>query len=69
MRQGVSGSLQGFSVRLAGQVGLMDSICQADHATRFTDVNLVVEATVVIAATSGIQEGATDAGHDGVDEG
>ena len=67
MRLGISNSIQSFPVKFTGQVGLVGTTCEADHAACFTGVNIVMEATVVIAATSGIQEGVTDTDHDGLD--
>lgn len=64
---GGGGSLQSLLVILATQVSLMGFAREADHATRFTDVNIVVEATAIIATTSRIQEGATDSDHGGLD--
>ena len=64
---GVSDSFQSFAVMLASQVGLVVITGEADYTARFTDVNVVVEATVIIAATSGIQEGTTDTDHDEFD--
>lgn len=61
------GSLQSLLVILATQVGLVGFAREADHAARFTDVNVVVEATGIIATTSRIQEGATDSDHGGLD--
>lgn len=67
MRLCVGGSLQSLPVILATQVGLVGIAREADHTARFADVNVVVEATVIIATTSRIQEGATDTDHGGPD--
>ena len=63
----VGDSLRSLPVILATQVGLVRFTREADHITRFTDVNVVVEATVIIATTSRIQEAATDGNHGGLD--
>ena len=67
MRQGLRGSLQSLPVVLSAYVGLVAIGCEADNVTRFADVHVVVETTVIIAAASGIQEGATDTDHDELD--
>ena len=53
---------------LACQVGLVSIACDTDHAARFTDVNVVVEAAEIIVAASSIQERATDTDHGGLGE-
>lgn len=61
---GVGDFLQSFPMVLAGQVGLVGVTCNADYTACFTDVDVVMKATVIIATTSGIQEGATDTNHE-----
>jgi hypothetical protein len=48
-------------------VGLVKITCEGENVTRFTDVNIVTEATGIVAATSGIQEGTTDTDHGELD--
>ena len=48
-----------------GQMCLVGITCDADHATRFAGVNVVMEATGIVVTTSGVQEGATDSDHGG----
>ena len=69
MYLGVSGPLQSFPVMLATQVGLVSITGKTDNVTRFASVDVVVGATVIVAATSGIQERATDTDHDRLDGG
>jgi hypothetical protein len=69
MYLGVSGSLHSLPVRLATQVSLVSIAGKTDHVTRFAGLDVVVGATVVVAATSGIQERATDTDHDRLDGG
>ena len=63
----VGGSLQSLPVTPTAQVGLVGLAREADHTTRFADVNVVVEATAIIATASRIQERATDTDHGGQD--
>ena len=54
---------------LTSQVGLIVMSGETDHAARFAGVDVVMGATVVVDATSGVQEGTTDTDHGGLDGG
>ena len=59
----VTGSLRSLPVVPTTQVGLEGVARNTDHAACFTGVNVVVEATGIIATASRIQEGTTSTDH------